>query len=99
MSVLKVKVLLSFSLVARLRCFVFSSRIRHTSFALVTGVQTCALPIFHPLLDPGLQRAGRRGGYVVPVGVGVEEVLDEGDDVGSTGAGTEGRLTDRKSVV
>src|SRR3546814_6361515 len=26
-------------------CF-FSSRIRHTSCALVTGVQTCALPIF-----------------------------------------------------
>src|SRR3546814_10170825 len=29
--------------------FVFSSRRRHTSGALVTGVQTCALPIFHPL--------------------------------------------------
>src|SRR3546814_14454845 len=27
--------------------FVFSSRRRHTSCALVTGVQTCALPIFH----------------------------------------------------
>src|SRR3546814_2003021 len=26
-------------------CFVFSSRRRHTSCALVTGVQTCALPI------------------------------------------------------
>src|SRR3546814_4408027 len=26
--------------------FFFSSRRRHTSFALVTGVQTCALPIF-----------------------------------------------------
>src|SRR3546814_5890465 len=26
--------------------FFFSSRIRHTSCALVTGVQTCALPIF-----------------------------------------------------
>src|SRR3546814_1118581 len=25
--------------------FCYSSRIRHTSFALVTGVQTCALPI------------------------------------------------------
>src|SRR3546814_17719678 len=29
-------------------CFVFSSRRRHTRCALVTGVQTCALPI---LLD------------------------------------------------
>src|SRR3546814_9957545 len=27
--------------------FVFSSRRRHTRCALVTGVQTCALPIFH----------------------------------------------------
>src|SRR3546814_1122728 len=27
-------------------CFVFSSRRRHTSCALVTGVQTCALPIY-----------------------------------------------------
>src|SRR3546814_8074612 len=27
-------------------CFFFSSRIRHTSCSLVTGVQTCALPIY-----------------------------------------------------
>src|SRR3546814_2911265 len=27
-------------------CFFFSSRRRHTGCALVTGVQTCALPIF-----------------------------------------------------
>src|SRR3546814_19938623 len=27
-------------------CFVFASRRRHTRCALVTGVQTCALPIF-----------------------------------------------------
>src|SRR3546814_4555919 len=27
-------------------CFVFSSRRRHPCCALVTGVQTCALPIF-----------------------------------------------------
>src|SRR3546814_4192500 len=27
-------------------CFYFSSRRRHTRCALVTGVQTCALPIF-----------------------------------------------------
>src|SRR3546814_6118375 len=27
--------------------FFFSSRSRHTRCALVTGVQTCALPIFH----------------------------------------------------
>src|SRR3546814_5678785 len=28
-------------------CFFFSSRRRHTMCALVTGVQTCALPISH----------------------------------------------------
>src|SRR3546814_15390147 len=28
-------------------CFFFSSRRRHTRCALVTGVQTCALPIFY----------------------------------------------------
>src|SRR3546814_5304263 len=33
-------------------CFFFSSRRRHTRCALVTGVQTCALPIY-----PHLQRA------------------------------------------
>src|SRR3546814_8817637 len=31
-------------------CFLFSSRIRHTICALVTGVQTCALPI-SPLIE------------------------------------------------
>src|SRR3546814_3379380 len=30
--------------------FFFSSRRRHTRCALVTGVQTCALPIFTPFL-------------------------------------------------
>src|SRR3546814_2594677 len=31
--------------------FFFSSRRRHTRCALVTGVQTCALPIFKTLLE------------------------------------------------
>src|SRR3546814_7008505 len=35
--------------------FVFSSRRRHTRCALVTGVQTCALPIFRPTF-PGRAR-------------------------------------------
>src|SRR3546814_7291437 len=33
--------------------FFFSSRIRHTRCALVTGVQTCALPILETLLRAG----------------------------------------------
>src|SRR3546814_7153800 len=45
--------------------FFFSSRRRHTRCALVTGVQTCALPIFHRrgggehALDLGEDRRGR----------------------------------------
>src|SRR3546814_2087522 len=31
--------------------FFFSSRRRHTRCALVTGVQTCALPIYHSILS------------------------------------------------
>src|SRR3546814_11946481 len=38
--------------------FFFSSRRRHTSCALVTGVQTCALPISVPAPRRGEDRAG-----------------------------------------
>src|SRR3546814_6756806 len=55
--------------------FFFSSRRRHTRCALVTGVQTCALPIWlaltlaraghrHRPERPGLDRAGQRIGFV-----------------------------------
>src|SRR3546814_4530947 len=40
-------------------CFFFSSRRRHTRCALVTGVQTCALPIYTYVLgafNPGMTR-------------------------------------------
>src|SRR3546814_780635 len=56
-------------------CFVFffSSRRRHTRCALVTGVQTCALPIFsflerHPAVDPdkiGAWGISYSGGHVI----------------------------------
>src|SRR3546814_8440166 len=43
--------------------FFFSSRRRHTRCALVTGVQTCALPILVRLADQlGLPRATVTGG-------------------------------------
>src|SRR3546814_5861043 len=45
--------------------FVFSSRRRHTRCALVTGVQTCALPIFTFLV------AGECGGKQVILGPAV----------------------------
>src|SRR3546814_3790366 len=38
--------------------FFFSSRRRHTRCALVTGVQTCALPIFTATSKPALTVAG-----------------------------------------
>src|SRR3546814_2623549 len=39
-------------LMALIDCFFFSSRRRHTRCALVTGVQTCALPIWRrPSVD------------------------------------------------
>src|SRR3546814_455089 len=41
-----------------LGCFLFSSRRRHTSGAVVTGVQTCALPIFMPPAVMALSAAG-----------------------------------------
>src|SRR3546814_9389415 len=48
----------------------FSSRSRHTRCALVTGVQTCALPIFHRLWDEllfidGFREAGVFGGQPI----------------------------------
>src|SRR3546814_4316460 len=38
--------------------FVFSSRRRHTRCALVTGVQTCALPISHTAAETFETRSG-----------------------------------------
>src|SRR3546814_12708994 len=39
-------------------CFFFASRRRHTRGALVTGVQTCALPILGRLARPARARRG-----------------------------------------
>src|SRR3546814_10059072 len=41
--------------------FFFSSRRRHTRCALVTGVQTCALPIFIPVLTTRVGAPDRVG--------------------------------------
>src|SRR3546814_8775879 len=61
-------------------CFFFSSRRRHTRCALVTGVQTCALPILAPVtrafdaepvgIDPRICRDRRiePGEHVAPLG-------------------------------
>src|SRR3546814_5906147 len=65
--------------------FFFSSRRRHTSCALVTGVQTCALPIY--LLDN------------FSVGRVLLEILIFGRNTEASGAaGTEKRHVGRKMV-
>src|SRR3546814_8598431 len=47
-------------------CFFFSSRRRHTRCALVTGVQTCALPIsyLHLAPDPEQTKALIKSGCI-----------------------------------
>src|SRR3546814_4519365 len=57
----------SYILVYVVFIFFFSSRRRHTRCALVTGVQTCALPIF-----------GRTDGTVVEDGEGRHRARDRG---------------------
>src|SRR3546814_7136584 len=66
--------------------FFFSSRRRHTRCALVTGVQTCALPIFHgrgrrsgpPLRRLFVRRAWRRSGAREPAAEDVWRGTDAG---------------------
>src|SRR3546814_3391747 len=54
--------------------FFFSSRTRHTRCALVTGVQTCALPIFRGIEMPG---CGRHGHCEFALPLGVERIQRE----------------------
>src|SRR3546814_3883447 len=57
-------------------CFFFSSRRRHTRCALVTGVQTCALPIYMlPSPEKFASRMRRLG-----VGDGNRVVVYDGSD-------------------
>src|SRR3546814_7715039 len=44
--------------------FFFSSRIRHTRCALVTGVQTCALPIYRKFYLFYLRDLARNGRFI-----------------------------------
>src|SRR3546814_9068163 len=66
----------SFYVILFLFSFFFSSRRRHTRCALVTGVQTCALPICRRYLD-------RREGAVVEVRLHPRQ---RGDEAGVAGA-------------
>src|SRR3546814_2562598 len=73
-------------------CFFFSSRRRHTRCALVTGVQTCALPISAGILnrDYAIAVEHRRGGRELALDVEQERCI----------AGqAEGAFADRRSIV
>src|SRR3546814_6541851 len=59
---------------AVLSVFFFSSRRRHTRCALVTGVQTCALPIFEVGIDVVIGLAERGPAFQL-VGVRAAEII------------------------
>src|SRR3546814_7780913 len=54
-----------------LELFFFSSRRRHTRCALVTGVQTCALPI---LFEAGKVEPRQLGAWAVAIAEGLEDL-------------------------
>src|SRR3546814_3830548 len=76
--------------------FFFSSRRRHTRCALVTGVQTCALPIW---VDPLAERVAVA--VTADLGEDHEEQHDEGrhlDPAGRPGGAEIGRASCRERV-
>src|SRR3546814_7393453 len=86
--------------------FFFSSRRRHTRCALVTGVQTCALPIWLVIpgesrgpcdagarhLDPGF----RRGSLTFPEGIIVDQVRGDEEAIEPFQARRRRHLQDRR---
>src|SRR3546814_13830624 len=57
--------------------FFFSSRRRHTRCALVTGGQTCALPIFDAAMEAVLQTPSPRQAELAELGVNHEQQHQE----------------------
>src|SRR3546814_9523441 len=56
--------------------FFFSSRRRHTRCALVTGVQTCALPIFGTVSSPEKAELARANGAWQTIDYSRENVVE-----------------------
>src|SRR3546814_10527509 len=65
-------------------CFFFSSRRRHTRCALVTGVQTCALPIYEPVKSASAKK---------------ESPLVPRDGKGQSKFDVPGRRIDRRNIA
>src|SRR3546814_18218646 len=59
-------------------CFFFSSRRRHTRCALVTGVQTCALPIFPKPLNEHAETAEIAVAFTRAPVAGADRGISEG---------------------
>src|SRR3546814_18778228 len=84
-----------------LRTFFFSSRRRHTSCALVTGVQTCALPIYgSPLIlvtaySLAVYRSSRACWTGLGIGIGGLAVLA----LGLVGTGAISLQTGLNSII
>src|SRR3546814_14124277 len=81
-------------------CFFFSSRRRHTRCALVTGVQTCALPIsHHHIANIGILGVDKKGteSYQVTLGGAADENAALGDVVGPAFGGD--RIVDAVETV
>src|SRR3546814_20712638 len=53
--------------------FFFSSRRRHTRCALVTGVQTCALPIFRARMIKAVEKQGKLANWMLSQALRVGE--------------------------
>src|SRR3546814_5082166 len=86
--------------------FFFSSRRRHTRCALVTGVQTCALPISAPRHRLGGAVLGRGDdvegdvGIAVALGGGGDDLRNRGRDERAVGIGLFGGASElRKDVA
>src|SRR3546814_10542399 len=77
--------------------FFFSSRRRHTRCALVTGVQTCALPIYIPNNCAEVSVVREIGG-VGPPNMSFEDLANVEDDVIGVACAKIGRASCRERV-